>query len=121
MRVFCTLWDAQFRLIPANTNGSQDCLRGCMKSSGTRATGKDLCCLRRTTRAVIVEGVTKPSKGVRTIAHRAIRVRVPQGPFNLAGVGTFQPGDRRNRLGETWSRRPSVSPRAANSSTMKGP
>ncbi len=55
------------------------------------------------------------------------RVKIPpegSGPLSVrstrAGVGSFWPGDRRNRLFDR-SRGPSANPRAAKSSTMKGP
>ena len=38
----------------------------------------------------------------------------------VSGVGSFRPGDRRNRLFDR-SRGPSANPRAAKSSTTKGP
>ena len=44
----------------------------------------------------------------------------PQGAFNLAGVGSSQPGDRRDRVSDHTRGSP-ANPETANSSTMKGP
>ena len=44
----------------------------------------------------------------------------PRGPLNSAGVGSPRPGDRWGRLLDR-SRGPSANPRAANSSTTRGP
>jgi hypothetical protein len=55
--------------------------------------------------------VSNPAQGVRTIFEN--------GSFNLAGVGSFQPGDRRNR-GRPPRGLP-ANPGAAKSSTTKGP
>ena len=44
----------------------------------------------------------------------------PQGSFNLAGVGSSRPGDRRDRVSDHTRGSP-ANPETANSSTMKGP
>jgi len=44
----------------------------------------------------------------------------PQGTFNLAGVGSSQPGDRRDRVSDHTRGSP-ANPETANSSTTKGP
>ena len=51
--------------------------------------------------------------------HATIRVQVPQGPFNSAGVGSSCPGNRRDRGADT-PRGPRANPAAANSSTTRG-
>jgi hypothetical protein len=53
-----------------------------------------------------------------TVFKTEIRVGVPLGSFNLTGVGSFRPGDRRNRAFDRV-RVPSANPRDVNSSTMK--
>ncbi len=60
--------------------------------------------------AVVDEAGENPAGGVRAQGVRSTR----------AGVGSLWPGDRRNRLFDR-SRGPSANPRAAKSSTMKGP
>ena len=51
---------------------------------------------------------------------RGVRAQSDMGSFNSAGVGSSRPGDRRDRVFDR-SRGPSANPKAAKSSTTRGP
>jgi len=77
-------------------------------------------CVLSLGKVVIVEVGANPiqgGSGHSATKHRAIRVRVPSGSFNLASVGSSQRGDACDRAvtGSGIGSQPT-----ANSSTMKG-